>query len=73
MTVAGNNDQLFLHLDKWRWIWTSGDGWEVGVVWEVGSNSFVGSRNYAFVLAIRTVNLKCCDCCAEQKTSKDFS
>ena len=27
----------------------------------------------AFVLAIRTVNLKCCDCCAEQKASKDFS
>jgi hypothetical protein len=43
------------------------------VVWEVGSNSLSGAGTIAFVLAIRTVNLKCCDCCAEQKASKDFS
>ena len=60
-------------------IWTIGDEWEVGVGLGGGGGMgsrfkfIVWSRNYAFVLAIRTVNLKCCDCCAEQKTSKDFS
>ena len=51
-------------------------GWrgaEEVVVWEVGSSSLSGAGTIAFVLAIRTVNLKCCDCCAEQKASKDFS
>jgi hypothetical protein len=45
----------------------------VVVVWEVGSSSLSGAGTIALVLAIRTVNLKCCDCCAEQKASKDFS
>ena len=59
-------------------IWIIGDGWEVGVGLGGGGGMgsrlkfIVWSRNYAFVLAIRTVNLKCCDCCAEQKASKDF-
>jgi hypothetical protein len=30
-------------------------------------------ETFALFLAIRTVNLKCCDCCVEQKASKDFS
>jgi hypothetical protein len=43
--------------------------------WWCGKSAQVHCREqetFAFFLAIRTVNLKCCDCCVEQKASKDF-